>query len=217
MVIGGCKDRRTERFLAGERIAAFQAFAPAAAKALTRLQAATVLNDLRNPPSNRFEALHGDRTGQYSIRIAAQYRVYFTWEPHASGPPGTDTLLTPGHAYDVEITDYHSPANPRDTRPMAHPIDNFSPIHPGSLLRDELAALGVSARKFAERIHVPHNAVTGIMNGQRAISARMAVRLGLVFGTTPGYWLNLQSIYDLKRALAEMPVDALAIEAFAAA
>ena len=55
------------------------------------------------------------------------------------------------------------------------------------------------------------------MNGQRAISARMAVRLGLVFGTTPGYWLNLQSIYDLKRALAEMPVDALAIEAFAAA
>ena len=64
---------------------------------------------------------------------------------------------------------------------------------------------------------MPHNAVTGIMNGQRAISARMAVRLGLVFGTTPGYWLNLQSIYDLKRALAEMPVDALAIEAFAAA
>lgn len=100
---------------------------------------------------------------------------------------------------------------------MTHPVDNLPPIHPGSFLRDELEALGISARKFAERIHVPHNAVTGIMNGQRAISARMAVRLGLAFGTTPGYWLNLQSIYDLKQALAEMPADALGIETFAAA
>ena len=107
MAIGGCKDRRTERFLAGERVAAFQAFGVAAVKGLTRLQAAVLLKDLRNPPSNRFEALQGDRAGQYSIRINAQYRVCFIWVPHAQVPPGTDILLVPGDAFDVEIVDYH--------------------------------------------------------------------------------------------------------------
>jgi addiction module HigA family antidote len=89
--------------------------------------------------------------------------------------------------------------------------------HPGRFLRDELEALNVSARKFAEHIHVPHNAVTGIMNGERAISAQMAIRLGRAFGTTPHYWLNLQAIYDLKRAKAEMPIEVLQIESYAAA
>lgn len=107
MAIAGCKDRRTERFLGGERVGAFQAFADSAAKALTKLQAAVVLGDLRSPPSNRFEALGGDRNGQYSIRINAQYRVCFTWTAHASAPAGTDPLLVSGDAYDVEITDYH--------------------------------------------------------------------------------------------------------------
>jgi len=100
---------------------------------------------------------------------------------------------------------------------VAHPIDNLPPIHPGSFLRDELAALGLSARKFAEHIHVPHNAVTGIMNGERSISAAMAIRLGQAFGTTPQYWMNLQTIYDLKRARAEMPAEALRIAPYAMA
>ncbi len=107
MAISGCKDRRTERFLAGERVREFQGFADAAAKALTKLQAAVVLSDLRSPPSNRFEALHGDRNGQYSIRINAQYRVCFKWGRHASVRAGTDALQASGDAYDVEITDYH--------------------------------------------------------------------------------------------------------------
>jgi addiction module HigA family antidote len=98
---------------------------------------------------------------------------------------------------------------------VAHPIDNLPPIHPGSLLRDELEALGLSARKFAEHIHVPHNAVTGIMNGERSVSAQMAIRLGQAFGTTPQYWMNLQAIYDLKRARAEMPAEALRITSYA--
>jgi addiction module HigA family antidote len=98
---------------------------------------------------------------------------------------------------------------------MTNPIDNLPPIHPGSFLRDELEALGLSARKFAAHIRVPHNAVSGIMNGERSISARMAIRLGQAFGTTPRYWLNLQMIYDLKRARAEMPDEALGIETFA--
>ncbi len=100
---------------------------------------------------------------------------------------------------------------------MNPPTDNLPPIHPGEFLRDELEALGLSARKFAEHVHVPHNAITGIMNGDRAISVQMAIRLGRAFGTTPQYWQNLQAIYDLKRALAEMPADALAIEAYGAA
>jgi addiction module HigA family antidote len=105
----------------------------------------------------------------------------------------------------------------KDSRAMAYPIDNLPPIHPGSFLRDELEALGVSARKFAEHIQVPHNAVTGIMNGERSISAQMAIRLGQAFGTTPQYWQNLQAIYDLKRARAEMPAAALRITPFAMA
>jgi addiction module HigA family antidote len=99
---------------------------------------------------------------------------------------------------------------------MAYPIDNLPAIHPGSFLRDELEALGVSARKFAAHIHVPHNAITGIMNGERAISAQMAIRLGQAFGTTPQYWQNLQAIHDLKVARAEMPAEGLTIAPFAA-
>ena len=94
---------------------------------------------------------------------------------------------------------------------MLPPIDNLPPIHPGSFLRDELESLGLSAREFAAHIHVPHNAVTGIMNGARSISAQMAIRLGQAFGTTPQYWLNLQANYDLKLARAEMPTEALQI------
>lgn len=99
---------------------------------------------------------------------------------------------------------------------MAHPTDNLQPIHPGVFLREELEALGTSARKFAQHIHVPHNAITGIMNGERSISAQMARRLARAFDTTPTYWLNLQTIYDLKVAQAEVPDEALQISVYAA-
>jgi addiction module HigA family antidote len=99
---------------------------------------------------------------------------------------------------------------------MSYPIDNLPPIHPGIFLREEIEALDLSARKFAEHIHVPHNAVTGIMNGERSISAQMAIRLGQAFGTTPQYWLNLQAIYDLKQARAMMPPEALQTACYAA-
>jgi addiction module HigA family antidote len=105
----------------------------------------------------------------------------------------------------------------QDTHTMAYPIDSLPPVHPGQFLRDELEALDLSARKFAEHIHVPHNAVTGIMNGERSISAQMAIRLGQAFGTTPQYWLNLQAIYDLKQARAEMPAEALHIQSYTTA
>lgn len=74
----------------------------------------------------------------------------------------------------------------------------------------------MSARKFGDHIGVPHNAVTAIMNGQRAVTAQMAIRLGQAFDTTPQYWLNLQTIYDLKRARADMPADATSITSLGA-
>src|ERR1700733_4010548 len=105
MSIRGCKDKNTEQFLAGKRVKAFEGFALAAAKALTKLQAATVLADLLSPPSNRFEALGGDRNGQYSIRINAQYRVCFKWVPADGVEPGADPMHVSGEPDEVEITD----------------------------------------------------------------------------------------------------------------
>jgi len=97
---------------------------------------------------------------------------------------------------------------------MAYPTDGLPPIHPGIFLRDDLDTLGLSAGEFAEHIRVPDIEVTEIVNGDRPITARMAIRLGLAFGISPQYWLNLQSIHDLKVARAEMPAD-LRIEAYA--
>jgi toxin HigB-1 len=108
MTITSCADRKTERFMAGDRVREFEAFSERAAKAITRLQAAVVLADLRNPPSNHFEALKGERKGQYSIRITGKNRLCFKWMPHASAPAGADALYVAGDAYDVEIViDYH--------------------------------------------------------------------------------------------------------------
>ncbi len=73
----------------------------------------------------------------------------------------------------------------------------------------------MSARKFAEHIHVPHNAITEIMRGGRSITAQMAIRLALAFGTSEQYWLNLQDIYDLKQARADMAAEDLRIEPYA--
>jgi addiction module HigA family antidote len=61
---------------------------------------------------------------------------------------------------------------------MNNPIENLPPVHPERLLRDELEGLELSGRNFAARIRVPHNAVSGVMNGERSISAQMAIRLG---------------------------------------
>lgn len=82
--------------------------------------------------------------------------------------------------------------------------DNLPPVHPGELLADELEALDLSARKFAEHIGVPPNAVTEILNGDRRVTAEMALRLGKAFSTGERYWMNLQSNYDAKVAREKM-------------
>jgi proteic killer suppression protein len=107
MPIRNCKDKRTADFMAGKRIKEFQAFERQAVKALTKLQAATCLTDLRHPPSNRFEALGGNRSDRYSIRINDQWRVCFGWAVTGENPKDTDRLLLQGEPCDVEIIDYH--------------------------------------------------------------------------------------------------------------
>lgn len=79
--------------------------------------------------------------------------------------------------------------------------NKMKPIHPGEILRQELEELDYSANQFAAKLHVPVNRITHILNGQRAITADTALRLAKFFGTTPEFWLNLQTAYDLKIAL----------------
>src|SRR5574337_2203813 len=69
------------------------------------------------------------------------------------------------------------------------------PIHPGEHLAEELATLNMSAAELARHLQVPTNRVTEILNGQRAITGDTALRLGHFFGTSPEFWLNLQSLY----------------------
>jgi addiction module HigA family antidote len=73
-------------------------------------------------------------------------------------------------------------------------------IHPGEHLAEELEALGMSAAELARQLKVPTNRVTGILNCQRAITGDTALRLGHFFGTSAEFWLNLQSLYDLRLA-----------------
>src|SRR2546430_1067646 len=75
-----------------------------------------------------------------------------------------------------------------------------TPIHPGEHLAEELRELGISAAELARQIDVPVNRVTGIINGQRSVTADTALRLGHWFGTSPEFWLNLQTLYELRLA-----------------
>ncbi len=71
-------------------------------------------------------------------------------------------------------------------------------IHPGEHLAEELEALGMSAAELARQLKVPTNRVTGILNGQRSITGETALRLAHFFGTGAEFWLNLQSLHELR-------------------
>ena len=89
------RDTRTARFAAGQRVKAFQGFAQQAYRRLAVLEAATTPRDLMNLKSNHFEALKGDRRGQFSIRIHEQWRICFAWPADEPRP------------CNIEIADYH--------------------------------------------------------------------------------------------------------------
>jgi len=73
-------------------------------------------------------------------------------------------------------------------------------IHPGEHLAEELEELGMSAAELARKMNVPTNRVTQILHGTRAITGDTALRLAHFFGTSAQFWLNLQSLYDLRLA-----------------
>ena len=70
-------------------------------------------------------------------------------------------------------------------------------VHPGRILKDELAELGVTPTEFARQIDVPANRVSQIINGKRSITGDTALRFGHWFGVEPQFWLNLQAHFDL--------------------
>ena len=80
-------------------------------------------------------------------------------------------------------------------------------IHPGEILKGELEELNLSANAFAKALVVPTNRITAILNGQRGITADTALRLAQFFGTTPDFWMSLQSSYDVKVARAAVGSD----------
>ena len=87
-------DKLTRDFAAGKRVKAFSGFERAARLKLDRMEAAMSLGDLEALPGNRFEALHRDRKGQYTIR-SDQWRICFEWADGAPGPSN------------IQIADYH--------------------------------------------------------------------------------------------------------------
>jgi antitoxin HigA-1 len=73
-------------------------------------------------------------------------------------------------------------------------------IHPGEHLAEELKALNMSAAELARQLDVPTNRITQILHGTRAITGDTALRLAHFFGTSAEFWLNLQSLCDLRVA-----------------
>jgi proteic killer suppression protein len=94
-VIVSYRDKRTRDFAAGKWVKAFSGVERSVRLKLDRLEAATSLKDLAALPGNRFEALTGDRKGQYSVRINDQWRICFEWSRGSPGPSN------------VEVVDYH--------------------------------------------------------------------------------------------------------------
>jgi addiction module HigA family antidote len=84
---------------------------------------------------------------------------------------------------------------------MNRKIKKLEPIHPGEVLFEEfMKPMELSINRLAREIMVPPNRVSAIVNGERAITADTALRLGKYFGVSPETWLNLQSDYDLRVA-----------------
>jgi len=92
-MIQNFRDKKCSRFFDGEDVRQYRGFADQLERRLTVLNDAETLQDLQALRSNRFEALVGDRKGQYSIRINKQWRLCFRWESEGPG--------------DVEVVDYH--------------------------------------------------------------------------------------------------------------
>ena len=141
-------------------------------------------------PPNIWHDVSPARFVEY-LRIQA-WRICFVWT--AAGP------------VDVEITDYHEetdmPARKKNHSDDVRAMTRVS-THPGEMLRAEfLEPLGLSASALARQLDIPGNRITEMIAGRRSLTADTALRLADRFATSPEFWMNLQSLYDLTRAIA---------------
>jgi addiction module HigA family antidote len=99
------------------------------------------------------------------------------------------------------------------------PNNTFAPITPGEMLKEEfLVGYGLSQNRLAKAVGISPNRIAEIVNNRRRITADTALRLGLYFGNSPEFWMNLQTHYDLKLARRNLkPADAKRIKARRAA
>ena len=170
------RDKRTRDFAAGKWVKAFSSIERATRLNIDRLEAATALRDLAALPGNRFEVLKGDRKGQYSIRINDQWRICFEW-PKGRPDPTMWRLLI--------IIRRIAMADPHLSRRTS---------------RRRTEGTRYERCRTSRKLKVPTNRITGILNGQRAITGDTALRLAHFFGTSAEFWLNLQKLYELRLA-----------------
>ena len=99
------------------------------------------------------------------------------------------------------------------------PTNPFAPVTPGEMLKEEfLEEYGLSQNQLAKAVGISPNRIAEIVNNRRRITADTALRLGLYFGNSPEFWLNLQTHYDLKTARQKLdPKDAQRIKSSRAA
>lgn len=178
------RDKKTQAFAEGQFVKAFQGFEAQAAKRLAILNAAPDLDTLRALPSNRLEELRGDRAGRYSIRIN-----------QSSGVSASSGLTA--------SQDHQTLKSWTTTEERRVPMF-MRAVHPGLVLKDELAELNITPTEFARQIDVPPNRVSQIITGKRSITGDTALRFGHWFGTDPHFWINLQAQYDLAVAGREV-------------
>jgi addiction module HigA family antidote len=81
------------------------------------------------------------------------------------------------------------------------------PIHPGEILAEELDEIGVTPTALSRQLAVPPNRITQIIQGRRSITGDTALRLAHWFGTSPQFWLNLQTAYDLRLAQRQVGAE----------
>ena len=169
-IAGILQRQRSRRLRSGIRQRAFEKLHP--------IDAATRLDDLRLPPSNRFAVLKGERPGNWGIRSNDPWRVCFRSDV--------------ADVHDAAIVDYHGQATTM--------IRKLAPVHPGRTLRETLEELGISARQFALHIGTTPRRLSLVLRGMRPVSADLALRLERALGQSAAYWVNLQARYDLAVA-----------------
>jgi antitoxin HigA-1 len=93
--------------------------------------------------------------------------------------------------------------------------NNMRPVHPGEILREEfLVPLDLSANRLAQAIGVPTNRITELVGERRGMTADTALRLSIVFDTTPEFWMNLQQAYELRSTAKELGPTLKSIKPF---